>query len=56
MRKPLIPLHQDSSSRASRAGPKEDRMKPANIALLVAAVAQLITALASAFAVIRGSP
>jgi hypothetical protein len=31
-------------------------MKPANIALLIASVAQLITALATAIAVIRGSP
>lgn len=31
-------------------------MKPANIALLIAAVAQLITALATAISVIRGSP
>lgn len=31
-------------------------MKPANIALLIAAVAQLITALATAVAVIRGMP
>lgn len=31
-------------------------MKPANIALLIAAVAQLITALATAFSVVRGWP
>ncbi len=51
-----VPYAGGSSSRASRAGPKEDSMKPANIALLIAAVAQLIAALATTILAIRGVP
>ena len=45
-----------SSSRASRAGPKEDSMKPANIALIVTAIAQLIAAFAATIGAIRCGP
>lgn len=38
------------------SGPKEDIMKPASIALLITAVAQLITAFAAAVGAIRCGP
>tara|TARA_R110002051_G_scaffold269600_1_gene329787 strand:- start:3505 stop:3753 length:249 start_codon:yes stop_codon:yes gene_type:complete len=41
---------------AHPCGAKEEIMKPANIALLITAAAQFITALAAVIAVIRGSP